>query len=99
MDQQLPLVIARTTAVEVAAEEQRLKRRRAPLIERLDGLYVVMSIHQHGRQFRTPNPLAVDQRMTRSPNEAHVLETGLEHPGSEPACAGRDLGRLPRLRA
>src|SRR5690606_39951174 len=64
VDEQLPLVIACATSVQLTVADLRLKRRAVPQVDGVDGLHVVVPVDEHGRRVRTcAHPLTVHNRM------------------------------------
>src|SRR5580658_7487955 len=87
MSEHLSFVVAGAPAIEVLATHRRLKWRRAPLVERVRRLHVVVTIHQHrGTTLRSP-PRGMHNRMAARRNHLYALEPDAPQMVSQPGCA------------
>jgi hypothetical protein len=61
----LPLVVGRAAGVHIAVPLGGSEWRRDPLVERIGGLYVVVTVNEHDRRAGNGRRLRVDNRVTR----------------------------------
>ena len=92
----LALVVDGTPGVEVAVADLRLERRRAPLVERIDRLDVVMAVDERSRQRGIDEALRVDGRVSRGLDDLGM--GGIPPCEPRPRSARRCAGRPPRAR-
>src|SRR4051812_35481241 len=96
MAEDLALVVTGAAAEQTPAPHRGLERCRVPLVERVDGLYVVVAVDQRGERAPTPaavgvQPVAVDGGMAGSGQNLDVLQPGTGHPLGTPLGRGGDV--------
>ena len=78
----LALVVDRSAGIKVAVALRRLERGRNPLVQRVRGLHIVMTVGQAGGLARGVQPVSIHQRMTRRFNHPNMLQANaLQLPG------------------
>jgi hypothetical protein len=76
------------------------ERRRGPLVERVDGLHVVVAVDQGRRRVGAGlEPLAVDGRVPLRRQDLDVVEAGGDHPLGAPLGRDVDVAVVARLGA
>ena len=95
----LTLVVGRPARVDLAVADGRLEGRRFPQLQRIDGLHVVMPVEEDRRRAFRAQPVAVDDRIARGIDEAHVLQPDAAHLFGAPIGAAFDVGGVLRQRA
>ncbi len=87
MHPHLPLVIDRTTRIDIPIPLRRLKRRRLPLIQRLGRLHIIVPIAKHRRlrlsvsRRRCMQPIRIHQRMPiRMLRRSRLDQPNILHP-------------------
>ncbi len=94
----LALVVDRPAPVEVAVANLRLERGRPPLLERVNGLHVVVAVDERGRELRVDDSLGVDGRMARRLHDLGMLEAGSAGRVGEVFGVAADVGRMGGIR-
>jgi hypothetical protein len=72
----LPLVVRRAAGVDVPVVDGGLEGRRAPKLQRIGRLDIVMAIAQHCRLTLRVEPVAINERITRGGDDVDILHAG-----------------------
>ncbi len=84
----LPLVVRRAPRVDILVTDMGLEGRCLPLVNRIDGLYVVVAVAQNRRLAFGVKPVGVDHRVAIRGDDFHVLKArALQVFGHEPGRA------------
>ena len=93
----LPLVVNGAPRIQIPVADLRLEGRRAPLIERVDRLDIVVAVDECRRQRRIHEALGVDRGMPGGFDELGVVKADLASLGGEVLGVAPDVGGMCRI--